>query len=215
MHARSRLRKFWNTPGLHPFRCLLHPFEGYDAVKEEGKGSAAVALLTVLVFFFAATMQRQNTGFVFNNNDVNHLNIWLIAAKTILLYALWVVGNWAVATWMDGEGKAVQIAVVSAYAIIPYVASMLLGTLLSNVLLSEEAMFLQYLKTAGILWSSVLMIIGLKTIHDYGFVRNLKAMAVTLAAMGIIVFLAVLFYTLFQQAYIFLYTVYSELLFRF
>lgn len=213
--AGLKLFRFRYRDGKHPLRCLIHPFDGFYEVKEEGKGSAALAAAIVLIFFFAAIVQRQNTGFTFNKNDLDDLNIWLVAAKTLVLYGLWVVGNWAVATWMDGEGKAVQIAVVSAYSIIPYVTSIILVSLLSNVLVMEEGVFLHYLTVVAMLWSAVLMLIGLQTIHDYGFVRNLQAMAMTLAAMGIMVFLAVLFYTLFQQAYVFLLTIYNELLFRF
>ncbi|MNR52201.1 hypothetical protein D3C85_1719970 [compost metagenome] len=58
------------------------------------------------------------------------------------------------------------------------------------------------------------MLIGLLTVHDYGFVRNLQSISLTLAAMAIIVFLVILFYTLFQQTYVFVTTIYNEVLFR-
>jgi hypothetical protein len=210
MAVRNPLRESINL-----LRCLIHPFDTFYAVKEEGKGSLAQAGIVVLVFFFATIMRRQNTGYSFNYNDLSDLNIWLIGAKTIALFGLWVVSNWAVATWMDGEGKAAQIVIVSAYAIVPYVASLIVTMLLSNVLLAEEGVFLHYLTVVAMLWSAVLMMIGLQTIHDYGFVRNLQAIALTIVAMGIIVFLGTLFYTLFQQAYVFIYTIYSEALFRY
>ncbi|CAM4088286.1 YIP1 family protein [Paenibacillus alkaliterrae] len=199
---------------LNPLSCLLHPFDGFYSVKEEGKGSVLASCFIVLVFFIAAVFKRQSTGYTFNLADLSALNVWLIAAKTIVLYALWVAGNWAVATWMDGEGKAVQIGIVSAYALIPYVASIILSTLLSKALVQEEGMFLGYITTVAMIWSAVLMFIGMLTIHDYGAVKTLQSFALTFAAMGIVIFLAVLFYTLFQQVYVFIYTIYNELLFR-
>jgi len=199
---------------INLLRCVFHPFDSFYAIKEEGRGSVTQALLIILAFFFVAVFHRQNTGYTFNMNDPSDLNVWLIAAKTVLLFALWVVGNWAAATWMDGEGKAVQIVMVSAYAIVPYVASVLIGTLLSNVLLQEEGVFIHYLAVVGMLWSGALMLIGMQTIHDYGFIKTVQSLALTLAAMGIIVFLGMLFYTLFQQAWVFVYTIYNELLFR-
>lgn len=199
---------------LNPFSSLLHPFDSFYAIKEEGKGSLLVSAFIVLVFFIATIFKRQSTGYTFNYADLSALNVWLIAAKTIVLYALWVAGNWAVATWMDGEGKAKQIAIVSAYASIPYVAAVILSTLLSRVLVQEEGMFLGYMTTIAMVWSAVLMYIGLLTIHDYGAVKTLQSVALTFAAMGIVIFLAVLFYTLFQQVYVFIYTIYNEMLFR-
>jgi len=199
---------------LNPFRSLLHPFDSFYSVKEEGKGSLLASCIIVFVFFIASIFKRQSTGYTFNYADLSALNVWLISAKTVVLYALWVAGNWAVATWMDGEGKARQIAVVSAYAIIPYVTAVIVSTLLSRVLVQEEGMFLGYLTTVAMIWSAVLMFIGLLTIHDYGAVKTLQSIALTFAAMGIVIFLAVLFYTLFQQVYVFIYTVYNEMLFR-
>lgn len=199
---------------LLPLRCLLHPFDGFYSVKEEGRGSLLASGIIVLVFFIAAIFKRQSTAYTFNMADLSALNVWLIAAKTIVLYALWVVCNWAVATWMDGEGKAKQIAVVSAYSIIPYVAALILSTLLSKGLVQEEGMFLGYLTTVAMIWSALLMFIGMLTIHDYGAVKTLQSIALTFAAMGIVIFLAVLFYTLFQQVFVFIYTLYNEMLFR-
>ncbi|NIK74997.1 hypothetical protein FHS15_000095 [Paenibacillus castaneae] len=199
---------------LNPFSSLLHPFDSFYAVKEEGKGSLLASALIVLVFFFATIFKRQSTGYTFNLADLSALNIWLIAAKTIVLYALWVAGNWAVATWMDGEGKAKQIAIVSAYASIPYVAAVILTTLFSRVLVQEEGMFLGYITTIAMVWSALLMFIGLQTIHDYGAVKTLQSALLTFAAMAIVVFLVMLFYTLFQQMYVFVYTIYNEMLFR-
>jgi hypothetical protein len=199
---------------LNPFQSLIHPFDSFYAVKEEGKGSIVVSCLIVLVFFLASVFHRQSTGYTFNYADSSELNVWLIAAKMIVLYALWVAGNWAVATWMDGEGKASEIIIISAYAIIPYVAAVIIVTLLSKVLVQEEGMFLDYILTFAILWSAILMFIGMLTIHDYGALKTLQSIALTFAAMGIVIFLSVLFYTLFHQVYVFLYTVYNELLFR-
>src|SRR4029453_13493858 len=104
---------------LNPLRSLLHPFDSFYSVREEGKGSLLASGIIVLVFFIASIFKRQSTGYTFNLVYLSALNVWLIAAKTVGLFALWVGGNWAVATWMDGEGKAKQIAIVSAYAIIP------------------------------------------------------------------------------------------------
>ncbi|WP_372630193.1 YIP1 family protein [Cohnella sp.] len=199
---------------LNPLKALLHPFDSFYAVKEEGKGSLLFAGVIVTIFFFASIASRQNTGFIFNPHELNDLNVLLIAAKTIVLYGLWVSCNWAVATWMDGEGKAKEIAIISAYALTPYVAALILTTLLSNVLVLEEGVFLPYMTAVSLIWSGVLMLVGFLAIHDYGFKRTLTSVLLTFAAMAIVVFLAMLFYTLFQQTYLFVKTIYNELMFR-
>ncbi|MDQ6420296.1 Yip1 family protein [Paenibacillus sp. LHD-117] len=204
-----------STSRLNPLRCLLHPFDGFAAVKDEGKGSIAISAVIVVLLFFATIFKRQSTGYPFNMADLNALNVWIMAAKTVALYGLWVAANWAVATWMDGEGKAKEIMIVSSYAIIPYVAALILTTLLSNVLVQEEGMFLGYAMTIATLWSGLLLFIGLNIVHDYGALKTLQSIALTFAAMAIVLFLLVLFYTLFNQVYVFFYTIYNEMLFRY
>ena len=72
--------------------------------------------------------------------------------------------------------------------------------------------FFQYF---GILWSVVLMISGIKTVHQYTIPKTLIAMIFTVFAMVIILFIMVLLMSLFQQVYIFIYTIYTELMYRF
>jgi len=199
---------------MNPFHSMLHPFEGFYTIKEERKGSVVTAAIIIAVFFVSELIKRQNMGYIFNEADLTALNIGLIATKTVVLYALWVTCNWAVATWMDGEGTAVEISIISAYSLLHYVITTIVTTLLSNVLVKEEGSFLYYFAIIAFLWSCVLMVIGMQTVHDYGFVKTLQSLLLTIVAMGIVIFLSVLFFTLFQQLILFFYTIYNELLFR-
>ena len=64
-------------------------------------------------------------------------------------------------------------------------------------------------------WSIILMISAMKTVHQYSIPKTLAAMFFTVVAMAIILFLAVLLLTLFQQVFVFGYSVYTELMYRF
>ena len=115
----------------------------------------------------------------------------------------------------DGEGSVKAIMSVSAYALVPYLITQVVVILASNVLLRSEGAFIVFFQYLGILWTVVLMISGIKTVHQYSVPKTLLAMVFTVAAMVIILFLLVLLLSLFQQVYIFGFSIYTELMYRF
>ena len=100
---------------------------------------------------------------------------------------------------------------VLAVGLLPYVGYQLLSLLLTNVLTREEGAFLTLLGAAAILWSAVLMVLGLKVVHEFSFGRTVLAVLYSLIGILIILFLALLLWSLFQQLAMFLVSLYDEL----
>jgi hypothetical protein len=63
-------------------------------------------------------------------------------------------------------------------------------------------------------WSIILMISAMKAVHQYSIPKTLISILLTLVAMLLILFLAVLLLSLFQQVYVFVYTIYTEIAYR-
>ena len=95
-----------------------------------------------------------------------------------------------------------------------WVVGMFLSTFLSNFLILEEKIWLDALTYIGAGWSIILMISAMKAAHQYSFSKTLLSMVGTIIAMLLILFLAVLILTLFQQLYIFIYSIYTEIAYR-
>ncbi|MBS7368716.1 MAG: YIP1 family protein, partial [Oscillospiraceae bacterium] len=138
-----------------------------------------------------------------------------IVIQSIVLFFTWVVGNWALCTLFDGEGTMKNICVNSAYALVPYLIGKVVNIILSNCLLRTESAFITFVSYVTIVWSAVLLISGMKTVHQYSIIKTLLFMLITLVAMVVIIILLVLLVSLFQQVYIFIYSIYTELLYRF
>lgn len=197
-----------------PITLLAHPVRGFEDVKHGGKGSVTVAAAIVALLVLSEVFAWQLSGFPFNYRRPDRLNILTVLAQTAVPYLLWVVANWALCTLMDGEGTFPQICIATAYALVPRVLITLLVATVSNLMTLEEGAFLLFAGSIRQAWFVALLTVGMKEIHQYSLGRTIVSMILTVVGIGIILFLMILVFSLFQQLAIFLRTVFSEILFR-
>lgn len=198
-----------------PFYIMRHPFEGFEDLRWKKAYNMKVAMVIVALFFIISVCEHLMTGFMFNNSLVKIFNVVPIVIQTIVLFFTWVVGNWSLCTLFDGEGTMKNICVNSAYALVPYLIGKVVNIILSNCLLRTESAFITFVSYLTIVWTVVLLISGMRTVHQYSIPKTLIFMLITLVAMVIIIILLVLLVSLFQQVYVFVYSIYTELLYRF
>ena len=198
-----------------PFYIMAHPFEGFEDLRWKKAYSMRVSMVIVALFFIISVCEQLMTGFLFNQHYVKIFNIVPIVIQTIVLFFTWVIGNWALCTLFDGEGTMKNICVTTAYALVPMLIGKVINIVLSNCLLRTESAFITFVTYLSILWTVVLLISGMKTVHQYSIPKTLLFMFITIFAMVVIIVLLVLLVSLFQQVYVFIYSIYTELLYRF
>lgn len=197
-----------------PFYVMRHPFEGYEDLRWKKAYNMKVAMVIVALFFVVSIADQLLTGFLHNYSITKVFNVVPVILQSILLFATWVIGNWSLCTLFNGEGTMKNICVNTAYALVPYIIGRIVNIILSNCLTREEAAFLTFVNIITISYSALLLISGMKTVHQYNFWQTILSMFFTIVAMVIIIILAVLLVSLFQQVYLFVYAVYTELLYR-
>ncbi len=198
-----------------PFYIMRHPFEGYEDLRWKKAYNMPVAMVIVALFFIITVCENLMTGFLFDMNEVKIFNIVPIVIQTIILFFTWVIGNWALCTLFEGEGTMKNICVNSAYALVPMLIGKVVNIILSNCLLRTESAFITFISYLTILWTAILLISGMRTVHQYSIPKTLVFMIITVFAMVVIIILLVLLVSLFQQVYVFVYSIYTELLYRF
>lgn len=191
---------------------ITHPFENFREIKEKNLTSAPICLVIILLYYIFDVMTTTMGGFAFTYFDPSSYNALLILAKTAGLVILWTVTNWAVCTLFSGKGKINEIFTVISYSLIPLLLSSVVYIVCSNILVPDEAAFLDVLMTICTMYTIILLMGGTMIIHDYTFSKFLGTTLLTLVGCGIVIFLLVAVGILLQQAGGFIGTIYSEIL---
>lgn len=194
--------------------CVFHPIEGFEDLRWKKQGSMKIAMAIVVLFFIATVANRQLIGFAFNGAYTKVFNVVPLIVQSFVYFFTWVIANWSVCTLLDGEGRLKQICVNSAYALVPYIVGIFVKVLLSNFMVLDEAIWLNAVGLLGLGWSIVLMFQAMKAVHQYSFLKTLVCIVLTLVAMLLILFLLILLLSLFQQVYVFFYSLYTEISYR-
>jgi hypothetical protein len=198
----------------YPFHVILHPFDGFWDMKYEGKGKTRVALLILAIFVLNIILQKQFAGFLVNYNDPRTLNSLDDIKFTVLPFILFCIANWSITTLMEGEGRFKEIVMATGYALLPIVLINLPLTYASRFMTSEETPFYYLLNGFASIWFCYLLFVGIMTVHQYTATRTIFTLVLTVIAMGLVVFLGSLMFSMGLQMYYFVIDIYRELIFR-
>lgn len=196
-------------------RVMNHPADAFYEIRHRKRGSVPLAILCVVLFSFCFTINRIFAAFIVNYTNPRSVDGLMELSSVLVLYLLFCVGNWSVTCLMNGEGRFRDILTVTGYALLPMICLYIPATLVSGVVAAGEEAFYYIILTMGVAWSAVLILIGVMTVHNYSLGKTLLTLILTFIAMLIMIFIALLIYDLINQVYIFFYSLYTELVFRY
>jgi len=197
--------------GKYMFHVLFHPFDGFYDLKFTRKRNYALPTLIMLLCGILGILNYQYTGFILNYNPLFAMNSITIFFTTLFPFLLFLISNWSVTTLFDGNGTMGDIYVVMSYSLVPKLIFDIAGVVMSNVVTQEEAGLLYAFVAIGTVWFCFLLFCGLCVIHEYTVLTNVVTLFVSVCSAIIIVFLAMLYFTLMGKVIGFVYTVFSEL----
>lgn len=207
--------KNWDfTKVLVPFRMMLHPIDMCNDIKYEGRGSFGLANLIVVLYFVCSIIRKQYFGFSFNQQQGEAFNVWPIFVQTIALLILWTITSWSLSTLLDGEGKVSEIWITTCYSMLPSVLFTIPIVLLSNVILLEEGPLVNMLSSAVNMWTFYILAMSTLVVQQYTVRKTLSLIFLTFVGIAAVVFIIIMFFSLFQQFFMFVDTALKEILFR-
>lgn len=206
-------RRFWHDMTYFSY-MLRHPVDGYYYLKRGEAGSmlsATVMYLLVFAVYVADTMGR---GFIFSLYNGNGSGIALMGTVFFLLCALFVIGNYLVASINDGEGSLKNIYVMLPYALSPYLVITPFVVIASYVLTQNEAFILYFAWIVALVWSVVLIFIGVREDHAYTFMETVKNILLTLFFIVVCIILMAVMYLLWSQVFAYFRDLWLEVVYR-
>lgn len=198
----------------YPFHMLAHPFAGLNELKANRRGLVRVAVAMLAAYFLSELLLRKGTSFSFNPQGEERVNVLLVFAVTVLPVLLFVLSNWCLCTLMAGEARLSDVFVAVCFTLLPLTLMNLFITLVSNGLTLDEQAFITLFQIVRTVWFGAYLFVAVMIVQQYTFLKTVGSLCLTVAGMAVILFLAVLVFSLFQQLYIFLGTIYNELSFR-
>jgi tetratricopeptide (TPR) repeat protein len=205
--------RFWERVNYGLY-VIGHPFDGYYDLKHANIGSAGSATAVLGLFVITMLIHTQLTAFLFNFRDINEINMGQEVISILLPFFVFALANWTLTTLMDGEGSIRNIYIATAYATIPIVLIYLPLTVMSHVLTLQEGAFFYFFRTFAAVWVGWLLFTGNMVTQGYNVKKTIFTLLLTVVAMGIIIFLGLLFFTLLEQVWSFVETIYQEIVFR-
>lgn len=210
-------KSWWKRFGdsvKYAFYVMFHPFDGFWDLTHEHKGSIGAANFFVILLLVGRLLTLQFTNMMFMKVYWPRVNIFQQCASLLLPLGIYCICNWGLTTLFDGKGTLKDVYIATAYALVPYIIGMFVVIPLSNILTMEEGALYTVIQSFMLVWSALLLVIGMVQIHDFGLGKTLLFLLMTVLGMAIVIFLILLFLTLVGDGVGYFVSVYKEINFR-
>ncbi|MCL1862935.1 MAG: YIP1 family protein [Defluviitaleaceae bacterium] len=190
------------------------PLDGFWDLVHEKRGSLAAAHTIVILFILNQIVYLTQSNFIWINIPLESFSSVFVLINILGPMLLFSVANWCLTTLFDGKGRISDIYMGWAYALVPQLIIRFALTWLSHIVTWDEIMILVMLWRISDIWFYLLIICAMKQIHDYSMGKALLTTILSLAAMGIMVFIFLMFFAVVSDGIAYFYTLGQEALFR-
>lgn len=177
----------------------IHPEAAFEKIKDKQEGSLIISFVLVLLFYVSTVIKTILGGFMFTGYDLSTYNSLWVLVQSAGIIVLWSVANWLVCSLSGGKGKLKEIIIVTSYSLTPVIIGQLLWTVFSNFVLPTESAVLGIISGVSILYTLLLLTIGMIRIHEFTMTKFFGTAFFTVIGMASIVFLIILVGILLQQ----------------
>ncbi len=196
---------------LFGFYTIVHPFAGYYALKHEKRGSVRAATVFWVLTGISSVVSTLGACYLQRGDNPSLIGA---LSNTVFPLALWCVSNMCFTSLMDGKGSFKDVYIAVGYSTVPYVLLMIPCTLISYALVLDELSILSLVTGLALYWSIALVFLGMMTVHDYSFGKNIVVTVLTIAGIAFILFILLIFFNLTGRVQALIVNVVNEIAYR-
>ncbi|MBP5303898.1 MAG: hypothetical protein J6Z00_03325 [Clostridia bacterium] len=193
---------------------ISHPIQGVYEMRFEGQGDMTACIILMVLFVFSVILKQVYTGFIFNTINPREYSVIREMANVLFPFFLWCIANWSVTALMDGEGRFKDIYMSLCYATVPFIITNILYVPMSYWFTAGESGFLGIVNGIGEVFFLLYAFIGNLTVHQFSLSKAVFTVILTLFGMVFIMFLMVLFASMFDSLYSYLSGIVTEIQLR-
>ena len=193
---------------------IFRPFDGFWDLVHETRGTLAAAHTFLILFLLTYVMRLMLTNFQVISAPIQYINIYEQCVSLLIPFLVLCLSNWCLSTLFDGKGHFTDIYMAMCYALVPYILIQLPMILLSHMISYDEIAYYNVLNTISVIWPLFLVFVGLMQVHDYAPGKNVIFLIATVFGALVILFLALVFFSLLSDAAAYFISLYREIAFR-
>jgi len=214
--VRRPIRRIYNIKPvrdtLYMFRFFSHPIDSFYELKVGHHGSYLGATIIYVALFIAYMISLTSKGFIYQTVAPEDIDYQSVTIGYFAITLLFVICNYLVTSINDGEGKLGHIYKLMCYSMGPLLLSFIITTIASHFLTFNEVFFLQLTNAGGIVWTGLLIVLGVQETHNYDTRTAIKSILYTLLFMLIIAIMLLIIIIMCEQMYQFLEAVIKEVI---
>jgi len=213
----ERLIRFGEkTSGIrYGFYIITHPFNGFHDMKMEKMGDALSASVILIAVLLLNVLGFLTKGYLVGEGGASNENLLIKSILSLIVpLFLWCVANWSVTTLMSGSGTFKDVYMYSCYALTPMLIITPIQIILSNCLSLDELGIYNIVGILMYIWVGFLIFAGTSVIHQYSAGKTVISIIIVVVAIGIILFLVLLFASIIEQITTFLSLLIDEIQLR-
>ncbi|MCL2605315.1 MAG: YIP1 family protein [Defluviitaleaceae bacterium] len=214
----ARLTRFDWHGYLRSLRFSLYtmrrPLDGFWDLIHEKRGSMAAAHTIVAIAVIVEILRLVLTNFQFINLNMEMFSAWWVLGQMVIPILLFSVANWCLTTLFDGKGKISHIYMGYAYAMVPQIIINAALVPISHVITYSEGAFHWMFTIIGYMWFVLLLLCAMKEIHDYSFSKSILTTILSLFAIGIMIFIFIMFFAVVSDGVAYFVSIAQEAIFR-
>ncbi|MDA3932090.1 MAG: hypothetical protein PF513_05065 [Tenericutes bacterium] len=199
---------------LFVFSYLKNPADKTYEIKRKNRIQVFPVTILLGIYFLFYIFYIYNLGFLFNNRQIENINVIEELIKIILPILVWVVANFLIGTIREGEGRLKDVYITTIYSLAPYFLLLPVIAILSQGLTYNESFIVSFTNTIAIFLTVVYFFFMVKETHFYNVKDTIKSILISAFTMVMMLLGVFILYILLNELVILIRDVIMEVFYR-